>query len=303
MNRRDFLGAAAMLSVVPIGTAAMAQTSPPADKRFKLNYAPHFGMFSALGGAGEIDQLKFIADQGFTALEDNGMAGRPIEQQERIAREMSRLNLTMGVFVVNMDTAWKPTLSTGKADARDQFLSECRKAVDVAKRVNAKWMTVVPGTLDGRLAMDYQNAHVIDALKRGAEIFEPHGLVMVLEPLNHRRDHPGMFLTEIPQAYMICRAVGSPSCKILFDMYHQQITEGNIIPNIDLAWDETAYFQVGDNPGRNEPTTGEMNYRAIFKHIHDKGFTGVLGMEHGNSAAGAEGERKVIDAYRWCDEF
>jgi hydroxypyruvate isomerase len=303
MNRRDFLGAAAMLSAAPLGTAAMAQTSTPAGKRFKLNYAPHFGMFSALGGAGEIDQLKFIADAGFTALEDNGMAGRAVEDQEKIAKEMSRLNLTMGVFVVNMDTAWKPTLSTGKADARDQFLSECRKAVDVAKRVNAKWMTVVPGTLDGRLAMDYQNAHVIDALKRGAETFEPHGLVMVLEPLNHRRDHPGMFLTEIPQAYMICRAVGSPSCKILFDMYHQQITEGNIIPNIDLAWDETAYFQVGDNPGRNEPTTGEMNYRAIFRHIHSKGFTGVLGMEHGNSAGGADGERKVIDAYRWCDDF
>jgi hydroxypyruvate isomerase len=102
---------------------------------------------------------------------------------------------------------------------------------------------------------------------------------------------------------MICRAVNSPACKVLFDMYHQQITEGNIIPNIDLAWDEVAYFQVGDNPGRNEPTTGEMNYRNIFKHIHAKGFTGVVGMEHGNSAGGKDGERKVIDAYRACDEF
>ena len=79
----------------------------------------------------------------------------------------------------------------------------------------------------------------------------------------------------------ICRAVGSPSCKILNDLYHQQITEGNLIPNIDAAWEEIAYFQIGDNPGRKEPTTGEINYLNIFRHLHAKGYTGILGMEHG----------------------
>jgi hydroxypyruvate isomerase len=126
---------------------------------------------------------------------------------------------------------------------------------------------------------------------------------MVLEPLNAWKDHPGLFLTKIPQAYQICRSLGSPSCKILFDMYHQQITEGNIIPNIDRAWSEVAYFQVGDNPGRKEPTTGEMNYRNIFKHLHEKGFTGILGMEHGNSKPGVEGENAVIAAYRYSDSW
>jgi hydroxypyruvate isomerase len=86
-------------------------------------------------------------------------------------------------------------------------------------------------------------------------------------------------------------------------MYHQQITEGNIIPNIDRAWGEVAYFQIGDNPGRKEPTTGEMNYRNIFEHIHGKGFEGVLGMEHGNSKPGRAGEQAVIDAYVECDSF
>ena len=86
------------------------------------------------------------------------------------------------------------------------------------------------------------------------------------------RDHAGQFLSKIPQAYEICRAVDSPSCKILFDIYHQQITEGNIIPNIDNSWSEIAYFQIGDNPGRNEPTTGELNYQNIFEHIHAKGY-------------------------------
>src|SRR5512134_3620679 len=113
-------------------------------------------------------------------------------------------------------------------------------------------MTVVPGSLSERMEMGYQTAHVVDALRRGAGVFEPHGLVMVLEALNPWTEHPGQFLTKIPQAYEVCRAVNSPSCKILMDLYHQQITEGNLIPNIDRAWSEIAYFQVGDNPGRNE---------------------------------------------------
>ena len=85
---------------------------------------------------------------------------------------------------------------------------------------------------------------------------------MVLEPLNFR-DHPGLFLKESPQAYEICKAVNSPSCKILFDIYHQQIQEGNLIPNIESCWDEIEYFQIGDNPGRMEPTTGEINYSNL----------------------------------------
>jgi hydroxypyruvate isomerase len=97
--------------------------------------------------------------------------------------------------------------------------------------------------------------------------------------------------------------VNSPSCKILNDIYHQQITEGNLIPNIDMAWDEIVAFHIGDNPGRNEPTTGEINYRNIFKHLYQKGYKDVLCMEHGKSQPGKVGERAVIDAYRWCDSF
>ena len=74
-----------------------------------------------------------------------------------------------------------------------------------------------------------------------------------------------------------------------------------MIPNIDRAWDEIAYFQVGDNPGRKEPTTGEINYLNVFKHIREKGFEGVVGMEHGNSKPGKEGEMAVIEAYKSVD--
>jgi len=161
---------------------------------------------------------------------------------------------------------------------------------------------VVPGHVDLRLNREYQTANVIDTLKYASEILEPHNLIMVLEPLNFR-NHPGLFLAESPHAYQICKAVDSPSCKILFDIYHQQIQEGNLIPNIEQCWDEIAYFQIGDNPGRNEPTSGEINYKNVFKYIHSRGFDGILGMEHGNSIEGKAGEQRVIEAYKEVDDF
>lgn len=270
-------------------------------QKFRLKYAPHFGMFEGHAGKDEIDQLKFIADEGFSALEDNGMLGRPVELQERIAKEMARLNLAMGVFVAYVD--WDtPHMVKKDPEFRAFLVKQMRDAVEVAKRVNAKWCTVVPGLRELRLDMGYQTANVIDHLRACAAVCEPAGLVMVLEPLNPR-DHPNLFLTKVSQAYEICRAVNSPSCKILDDLYHQQVTEGNLIPNIDDAWDEIAYVQLGDNPGRKEPTTGEINYRNVFRHLHGKGFTGILGMEHGNARPGKEGERALIEAYRACDAF
>lgn len=300
MNRRHFLttgAAAAGLTATGIHSAAEA-----AAATFRLKYAPHFGMFRHHAGEDLIDQLKFMADQGFRAIEDNGMKGRPVDMQEKIAREMQRLGLEMGVFVAAADFR-NVTFASHAPEATEALLKEIRTAVEVAKRVNAKWTTVVPGCYHQGVEWGYQTANVIDNLKRCAEICEPAGLVMVLEPLNPYRDHPGLFLTRIPQAYQICRAVGSPSCKILNDLYHQQITEGNLIPNIERAWDEIAYFQIGDNPGRKEPTTGEINYRNVFKHIHGRGFTGIMGMEHGVAGQGAEGEKALLKAYRECDQF
>ncbi len=302
MNRRNFmtgsLGAAAAAAVLGGPSTAAASSAGS----FKLKYAPHFGMFKNHAGDDPVDQLKFIADQGFRALEDNGMKNKPVELQEKIAREMTRLDLEMGVFVATADFG-NVTFASDKADVREKLLADMKESVKVAERVNAKFCTVVPGCYDEGLEWDYQTANVIENLKRCAEICEPSGLVMVLEPLNPWANHPGLFLTKIPQAFMICRAVGSPSCKILNDLYHQQITEGNLIPNIDMAWDEIAYFQVGDNPGRKEPGTGEINYRNVFKHIHAKSTEFIIGMEHGNSKPGKKGEQALLAAYRAADDF
>ncbi|MFC1739539.1 hydroxypyruvate isomerase family protein [Planctomycetota bacterium] len=306
ISRRKFLGGATM-ALITTGFLSRQiradETAESSDERkFKLKYAPHFGMFRNHAGDDLIDQLRFMADEGFTAMEDNGMMQKPADVQKKIAKQMSRLGMTMGVFVAYAE--FSRMIFVKKDDSiRRMLVRRMKEVIEVASRVNAKWATVVPGAYDNQTEWDYQTANVIENLKYCAEVCESAGLVMVLEPLNPWRDHPGLFLTGIPQAYQICRAVDSPFCKILDDLYHQQITEGNLIPNIDMAWEEIAYFQVGDNPGRNEPTTGEINYKNIFKHIYNKCYKGVVGMEHGNSRKGREGERAVIDAYRFCDDF
>lgn len=307
MKRRAFLANSALsTAAISLGCAttksainADLTTNPPP---FQLDYAPHLGMFKHLAGEDPIDQLNFMADQGFTAFEDNGMRDRDVALQEKMAATMVKRGMRMGVFVAHKIYWKEPNLASGKLEWREEFLDYIRQSVEVAKRVNAKWATVVCGHLDLRQDMGYQTVHVIESLKQAAAICEPAGLVMVLEPLNFR-NHPGLFLSKAAHAYEVCKAVNSPSCKILFDIYHQQIQEGNLIPNIEKTWDEIGYFQIGDNPGRKEPTSGEINYKNIFKYIHSRGFDGILGMEHGNFNEGAEGEQAVIDAYREVDLF
>lgn len=280
--------------------AGDAGIQPEEVTPFHCNYGIHDGMFRNHGGNDFTDQIKFAYDMGFRAIEDNGMMGRTPEQQEKIGNTLARLGMSMGVFVLDKGGNGRNSIATGKQEYADIFLKGCRQAIEVSKRCNGKLTTVVPGDFERNLPMGIQTANVINTLRKGADILAPHGIVMVLEPLS---DTPDLFLRYSDQTYAICKAVNNPSCKILFDMYHMQRNEGNMMRNIDLVFDEIAYFQIGDNPGRKEPGTGEMNYRNIFKHIYDKGFRGVLGMEHGNAKPGKEGELALIKAYRDADNF
>ncbi|RBQ01889.1 hydroxypyruvate isomerase family protein [Pedobacter miscanthi] len=280
--------------------AAEKQNTALSDKTFNLDYAPHQGMFENHAGKSFLDQIQFMYDKGFRSIEDNGYLGRPVEEQEKIGNLLAKLGMRMGVFVVDGGDNWKTSLTTGKKEFKDKFIETCKKSVEAAKRCNAKWLTVVPGFYERNLPYGNQFANVIDAMRAGAEIFEPHGLIMVLETLS---DTPELFLQKTNETYAVCKAVKSPSCKILYDIYHMQRTEGDLIKTIDRCWDEIAYIQIGDNPGRKEPTTGEINYKNLFKHLHTKGYKGVMGMEHGNSKSGKEGELAVISAYRAEDSF
>jgi hydroxypyruvate isomerase len=288
---------------------------------FNLNYAPHINLFTNSAGKDPIDQIQYMADLGFKSIEDSGfnaphipfdtspmgigMFGQEPAYLDKIGKTIEKAGMTMGTFVMT-PPVWPPvaSLTSGNPELREIFLNKCRKGVEVAKRLNAQFVTVSTDCYDRSLPMDMQTANAIDALRYAADIFEPSGVTMVIETLS---DHHELFLRTSAQAYMICRAVNRKCCKILFDMYHLQKNEGRLIYHIDMVWDEIGYFQIGDEPGRKEPGTGEVNYKNIFKHIYEKskaeGKNFILGMEHFKSKEGVEGEKALLDAYLEVDNF
>lgn len=305
MQRRKFMQQSLLAggSLITASALAASKTEHSWDdnKPFNCNYGIHDGMFKNLAGPDFIEQIKFAHSIGFRAIEDNGMMDRKPEDQEKIGDTLAKLGMSMGVFVNSFDH-WpvQVSMTSGKKEWKDKFVAYCEQAVAVSKRCNGKLMTVVPGNYDHTLSENFQLANVIDTLRLGIDILEKAGIVMVLEPLS---DTPELFLRRSDQTFAICRAINSSSCKILFDMYHMQRNQGDMIPNINKAWDEIGYFQIGDNPGRKEPGTGEINYKNLFKHIHTKGYKGVFGMEHGIAGKGKEGEIALIKAYREADSF
>jgi hydroxypyruvate isomerase len=306
MDRRSFLAAGAAAAVTAgINSNVIAADTPKKSNaaKFKLKYAPHLKHFNAHAGKDPIDNIKFIADEGFTAIFDNGFPKKSKDLQKKIVDELAKRNMTMGPFVLYADFKTKSFVLNDK-DIRKMLVEKMHYGVEICKRCNIKWTLVVPGKFDEKLDWSYQTANVIENLKYCAEVFEKEDKVIVLEPLNSLKNHPGLFLKGIPQSYMVCKSVNSPAVKIVNDLYHQQITEGNLISNIDMAWSEIAAYHLGDNPGRKEPTTGEINFKNIFKHLYKKKYDGVLCTEHGLSKGkGKEAERAMIDAYRYCDNF
>jgi hydroxypyruvate isomerase len=309
-SRRDFIkratatGAAIFAAPAVFGSEAVSvkKKAPSAVEPFKLKYAPGFGMFKEHAGSDLIDNIKFCHDSGFRAMFDNGLMSRPVEDQVKITNEINRLGMVLGPFVLYADFS-VTSFVLNKQETRQMLVNKMKEGVECFNRTGVKWALVVPGRYDEKLHRDFQTANVIDNLRYCCDVVEPAGLTIVLEPLNTLRNHPGLFLTGIPQAYEICRAVNRPSCKIVNDIYHQQITEGNLIPNIEAAWSEIAAFHCGDNPGRNEPYTGEINFKNVFKYIYSRKYEGVICMEHGISVKGKEGEVKLIEAYREADSF
>lgn len=283
---------------------------------FKLKYAPHLGLnspdsgyFLASAGKDEADQIKFIADQGFGAIEDNFLGIRPVEVQKKIGRELEKSEMEMGVFVASIDTAtpidtaYSPgTLSfvSDRIDDRERLRKMFEEAIEISKRVNNKIVTVLSGPEDLRIPWEYQTANMIENLKYCADVCEKSGLVMGLEPINGRQ-WPGTFVKTIPHAYLIAKAVASPSLKLIFDSYHVAIETGNIIENFMAAWDEVAYIQVADNLGRLEPGTGEINYESIFRYLRCKKYSGIIGLEHGHSRPGKDGELASLENVRKLD--
>lgn len=306
MERRNFIKKAAcgiaFTGVSRNVFSTISESSRPITSnkaKFTMKYAPTLEMFNAHAGKDPIDNLKFIADQGFRAAYDLGLVGRPPAEQEKIANEAQRLGLELGQF--SLKTAGGVHFVLNDSSSREWMKKKMEAGLEVQKRTGINKGLVVLGNIDPKLHLEYQTANVIDNLRMCCDIIGNAGLELVLEPLNTLINHPGVFLTRTSQAKMICVAVNHPCCKLVDDLYHQQVTEGNLIPNLEMCWDHIGSIHIGDNPGRNEPTTGEINYTNIFRYLHNRGYNDILSCEHGKSKPGKEGELAVIKAYREVD--
>ncbi|GHU88299.1 hypothetical protein FACS1894155_02900 [Bacteroidia bacterium] len=307
MERRIFIknaaGSIALAGLSGIATETVAKTAMQSNvsnkAKFTLKYAPTLGMFNANAGKDPIDNLKFIADQGFRAAYDLGLIGRPPAEQEKIANEAKRLGLELGQF--SLKTAGGTHFVLSNKESKNVIKEKMLAGLEVQKRTGINKGLIVLGNCDPKLHMEYQTANVIENLRMCCDIVGESGLELVMEPLNTLINHPGVFLTRTTQAKVICVAVNHPCCKMVNDLYHQQVTEGNLLSNLELCWDYIGSIHIGDNPGRNEPTTGEINYKNIFKYLHERKYNEVISLEHGQSKPGKDGELAIIKAYREVD--
>ncbi|HDP35496.1 MAG TPA: hypothetical protein ENN29_10350 [Candidatus Hydrogenedentes bacterium] len=284
MKRRSFLAsAAAGAGVFATGSSKIA-TAAPEGRPFAhlpLKISCSYGWLSDClpKGSSPMDVFKLAAEWGFPAVEHLGAGGdrRNYEKYAEASRETG----------VN----WSCIMGAGRiaqgemldVSQHDRLEKQCRESIEQAKGLGCKCIVGLTGETHSEWTITYDKCaqNVIKFLRRVKGMLEDNGVIMVLETLNQLRDHQNFWLTTTDQAQMIVLAVDSPNVKQLYDIYHQQISEGNLIPNLRANIDGIAHIHIGDNPGRKQPGTGEINYPNVFKAIAETGYDGYLAVECG----------------------
>ena len=265
-SRRAFLAASALgAGALTRLDEARAEVPGLLDETW-LTYAVNVEMFWK--NLPFLDRLKKVAEAGFTHYEFWPFKAKDIPAIDKLSRE---LNLTP----VQFSAYWGIVDPKRKAP----FLEAIEDAIEVAESLGVKKLTVVAGEVVKGMEREAMFDAAVDALKDAAEKAKENDITILLEPLNVLVDHPNQFLVTSKDAAEVIDAVGSPNVKILFDVYHQQISEGNLSGNIKTYFDKIGYFQVADHPGRFQPGTGEINYPYILKLIHDLGYKDPIGLE------------------------
>lgn len=166
----------------------------------------------------------------------------------------------------------------------DTFELLIRQRVAEAQALGSKVLVSVVGGLRQDISWERQMDNLVVGCRRVAPIVEDAEIMLTIEPLNILRDHAGYALVYSKDAAEVIDRIGSPNVKMLFDVYHQQISEGNVIANLTRYAPQIGHYHFGDNPGRHEPGTGELNYRNVFKAIAATGYTGLISAEFTKTA-------------------
>jgi hydroxypyruvate isomerase len=291
LDRRSLLAVAGLAS---LGAAASrrAQTAPVPSlpgrtphTRFAVNIEMWFG------DRPYPERMRAAAELGFSAVEFWPWRGKDLDAIDAARKECG---LEIAQF-----TAWGFSPGMNDPTQHDAFLAEIEASCETARRLEVKSMCVVAGNNQPDMTLEQMHAHVIEALKRAAPIAERAGVTLILEPMNGRVDHPGHCLYGSEAGVRICRAVASSHVKLNWDLYHMQISEGDLCGHLREGWDQVGYLQVADHPGRNEPGTGEIHYPRVLREAHDLGYRGWVGLE----CNPLEGERKAAERVAAADAW
>jgi hydroxypyruvate isomerase len=214
------------------------------------------------------------AEDGGVRLSGGRVLALPGQDIAAIKKLKDELKIEIAQF-----TAWgfEPGMNDPKQE--DAFVARIEEACQVAHQIECRKMCVVAGNNQKGMTKDQMHAQVIKALKRAAPIAEREKVMLILEPMNGRVDHPGHCLYGSEDAVKICRAVDSPMVKINWDLYHMQIAEGDLCGRLKEGFDQCGYLQLADHPGRNEPGTGEINYSRVLRQVKELGYTDYVGLE------------------------
>ena len=293
-SRRKFLGAAAACAAAPLGLPGKQAAGCTEDNssigktphtRFAVNIEMWFTKLPFL------KRIEAAAALGFPAVEFWPLQGKDLGA---IAEKTRELKIEVAQF-----TAWgfKPGLNNPKN--HKAFVEAVEASCKAAKKLRCGLMTVVGGDDQPGMTQRQMHANIIAGLKLAAPIAESHGVVMILEPMNIRVDHKGHSLYGSPPAIRICEEVDSPSVKINWDLYHMQITEGDLCGRMRDGWKHIGYLQLADHPGRHEPGTGEIHYNRVLKAAHDLGYRGLVGLECRPRDGELQAARRVAAADVW----
>ncbi len=243
--------------------------------KMRLNVAAMPSWFPELS---HVEMIEQIAAYGFRAFED--LSAGKWTDKAAVKAKCSELGVVPGCISSSGSIIADGPVNLG---FHRQFELEVRSAIKEALALGSKCLCSVVGANLERLSYERQMENLVLAGKRVAPMLEDAGITLNFEPLNTRTNHHGYFLVYSEQAADLIDRIDSPNVKILFDVYHQQISEGNIIPNLKKYSSQIGHYHIGDNPGRHEPGTGELNYRNIFQAIVATGYTGIIASEFSRS--------------------
>lgn len=279
MNRRNFLqlsaGAAALSSLgLNQSLADVALINSQKLNRVRLSIT--WGMLNKFPIP---EALAKVSELGLDAYEMFNWRD-PKVLETFITERKKYPNLECATLIANKGVE-APGCGLVNPKEREQFLKEMEAAIEAARKVGCKRLVTLTGNEVPGMSREAMMESAIAGLTAVAPLLEKNGITAVIEVLNTYVNHKGYFLSYVRDAAKMIDAAASPSVKILFDIYHVQIMEGFLIQNIRNNFERIGHFHIGDVPGRHQPGTGEINYRNVFKAIHDLGYAGFAALEYG----------------------